>query len=158
MLKIVVVLCLFLALASAKIYGRCEFAREIQTYGVPSDQVAVWTCIAQHESDYNTAAVNWSSGDHGIYQINEHYWCSTSGTPGGDCNAVCSQFEDDDIADDTACAQLIYGKMGFKAWTTYKFCNGDVSEYIAGCWFFNFSLFISVKYIPVRTFFVPLYQ
>lgn len=131
--KTVAVLGLFFALTRAKIYDRCEFAREIQTYGVPADQVAVWTCIAQHESEYNTAAVNWSSGDHGIYQISELYWCSTSGTPGGGCNALCSQFEDDYIQDDTACAQLIYGQMGFPAWTTYQYCNGDVSSYIAGC-------------------------
>ncbi|KAJ8972738.1 hypothetical protein NQ317_010227 [Molorchus minor] len=114
--------------AYAKVYERCEFAREIQSYGVPADQVATWVCIAQHESNFDTAAVNWSSGD-----PRELYWCSTGDTPGGGCNARCSQFEDDDIRDDTVCAQLIYGQSGFQAWTTYQYCNGDVSSYIAGC-------------------------
>ncbi|KAJ8959301.1 hypothetical protein NQ318_021987 [Aromia moschata] len=123
-----------LALGRAKIYDRCEFGRAIQTYGVPADQVAVWTCIAQRESNFDTAAVNWSSGDHGIFQISELFWCSTGDTPGGGCNARCAQFEQDDIAEATACALYIYSQMGFTAWTTYlQYCNGDVSSYVAGC-------------------------
>ncbi|TMW47191.1 hypothetical protein DOY81_007731 [Sarcophaga bullata] len=43
--------------AFGKIYNRCSLAREMHRLGVPKDELARWTCIAEHESGYNTKAV-----------------------------------------------------------------------------------------------------
>ncbi|XP_019867332.1 lysozyme X [Aethina tumida] len=135
MLKLAV-LAVLVACAQARILDKCEFYREIQNYGIPSDQLAVWSCIADHESHYDTSAVNHDSGDHGIVQISELYWCSTGGSPGGGCNKQCSDFENDDISDDMYCARAVFDEWqrlhgnGFLAWTTYQpYCAGDVSQY-----------------------------
>ncbi|KAL3268334.1 hypothetical protein HHI36_007452 [Cryptolaemus montrouzieri] len=138
---IVVAIFMILSLSSieAKVYGRCEFARELANLGVPRHQIPTWTCIAQRESNYDTAARNWGSGDHGILQISQLFWCNVDGGPGKGCNAQCSQFRNNNIVDDVRCAQKIFDEHtrisgdGFNAWTTYRFCRGDNNRYVAGC-------------------------
>lgn len=132
-----VALVLFVAVSSAyaKVYDRCDLARElVNQHGFPQNTVSTWICIVQHESSYNTAAEGHlntdGSVDHGLFQINDRYWCS----PGGNgCNVACSALQDDNISDDCACAQLIYNQSGFGAWTTYQYCSGDTSSYTQGC-------------------------
>nr|CAI5832882.1 unnamed protein product [Callosobruchus analis] len=96
------------------------------------DRLSTWVCIVQHESLFDTAAMNRGSGDHGLFQISEIYWCSP---PGTGCNRDCSYFRDDDIADDVQCALTIHKEHtrlsgdGFTAWAVYPlYCKGDTSR------------------------------
>ncbi|CAH1985966.1 unnamed protein product [Acanthoscelides obtectus] len=121
--------------ANAKVFKRCELVKLLRdTYHMP--HLATWVCIAQKESNYNTAAVNKQSGDHGIFQISEKYWCN-QGNRG--CGHKCSDFENDNISDDVKCVLKIYKETakfqgdGFNAWTTYSQCKGNVQKYVQGC-------------------------
>ncbi|CAH1119703.1 unnamed protein product [Phaedon cochleariae] len=124
---------------NAKVYDRCELAKELrQVHGFPENQISTWVCIAQHESLFNTSATNHGSGDHGLFQISQIYWCSP---PGYGCNAPCSSFRDDDITDDVNCVKKIFREHtrisgdGFTAWTVYQlYCKGDTTKYIGGCY------------------------
>ncbi|XP_037567429.2 lysozyme 2-like, partial [Dermacentor silvarum] len=127
----------------AKVFEKCELARELlYVHGFPEDQItavarasrhpsqsdappvfsmesAGWVCIAEHESLFNSSAVghmNWDgSADHGLFQINDRYWCSPPG-PKNECYIDCADLEDDDITDDVECVRLIYKRHGFSAW------------------------------------------
>lgn len=128
------------SVASAKIYDRCELAKELRhVYDFPEDEISTWLCIVQHESHFNTSAMNHGSGDHGLFQISQLYWCATKGT-GYACNTNCASFRDDDIKDDVYCVKKIFKEHsrlsgnGFNAWTIYGyFCKGDTSKYIEDC-------------------------
>lgn len=122
----------------AKVYDHCELARELRdVHEIPENQLATWICIVKHESNFNTTALNPGSGDHGLFQISQLYWCSPEGHA---CGIPCSALEDDDIEDDVICARRIYRQHqrisgdGFNAWAVYPhYCKGDVGRYIKGC-------------------------
>ncbi|CAD7081920.1 unnamed protein product [Hermetia illucens] len=124
----------------SKIYTRCELADELRfKHKLPEDQIATWVCIAEHESRLNTGAMNAGSGDHGLFQISELFWCDTSG-PGKECRVECSKFRDGDITDDVACIKKIYKEHsrlsgdGFNAWVVYpQHCKGRADSYVKGC-------------------------
>lgn len=137
--------CLLLPLlATAKIFDRCELANLLQhRFGLPAAQVATLVCIAQHSSDFNTAAfgggVGLGGGSHGLFQISDVYWCSPPGQGKG-CGLSCSRLRDDDIADDVLCVRKIYAEHqrisgdGFTAWQAYDaYCRQDANSYVAGC-------------------------
>lgn len=93
-----------------KIYERCELAKELYfEHKLPFEQIATWVCIAKHESNFNTSAVGRlnfdGSGDHGLFQISDIYWCSPPGK-GWACGVSCSKFENADISDDVACIKV----------------------------------------------------
>ncbi|XP_068633230.1 uncharacterized protein [Battus philenor] len=126
----------FLALVSARIYERCELARDLLKLGVRRDHIATWVCIAYHESRFDTAARNPSSGDHGLLQISEIYWCGA----GKACGLPCSALRDDDISDDVECALSIYEEHtrlqgnGFLAWVVYPhYCKHYAKKYLDDC-------------------------
>lgn len=123
------------AVEPRRVFGRCEFVNTLRGYGWAESEIPTWTCIVQHESNFNTDATNTDTGDHGIFQISQIYWCSNSGTPGNGCNIRCSDLHNDDISDDARCAHMIYETAGgFGAWTTYApYCAGDNSGQVAGC-------------------------
>lgn len=122
-----------------KIYHRCELARELYfTHAIPMDQIASWVCIAKHESSFNTSAVS-RSGDHGLFQISDIYWCSPPGV-GWVCGLSCAKLEDSDITDDVKCMKKIFDEHqrisgnGFNAWAVYRpYCQYRSEEYIDGC-------------------------
>ncbi|XP_013144914.1 PREDICTED: mucin-5AC-like [Papilio polytes] len=125
-----------LALVAARIYERCELARDLLQLGVRKDHIATWVCIAYHESRFDTAARNPSSGDHGLLQISEIYWCGA----GKACGLPCSALRDDDISDDVECALSIYEEHtriqgnGFLAWVVYPhYCKHNAKKYLADC-------------------------
>ena len=131
---------LCLTTPETKVFGRCELARALRyNYGFPLDQLPTWVCIASYESLYDTSAFNRVSGDHGIFQISQLCWCSDDKHPGKNCNAACSKFRDDDIADDVACVKKIFAENerlsgdGFDGWMTYQSCSDNVGEFITGC-------------------------
>ncbi|XP_063702418.1 uncharacterized protein LOC134832355 [Culicoides brevitarsis] len=128
------------SITSHKIYNNCELAQDlVYKHDIPRNQVATWVCIAYHESRYNTSAVghlNWDgSGDHGLFQISDLYWCG----PGKACGVSCDDLTDEDISDDILCVKQIYAEHmklsgnGFSAWSVYPKCRGDVSIYVRGC-------------------------
>lgn len=131
---------IFNVFVDCKVYDRCELARELKhVHKFPDQQIATWVCIAKHESIFNTSAVNLGSGDHGLFQISNLFWCSPPGS-GFACNAPCSAFEDDDITDDVACIRRIFKEHsvisgnGFNAWAVYPlYCQHDVSKYVEDC-------------------------
>lgn len=127
-----------------KIYERCELARELRfNHSIPIDEISTWVCIAKHESNFNTAAIgrlNYDgSGDHGIFQISDLFWCSTE-YKGLACNVKCSELEDNNLTDDVKCIKQIHAEHsrisgnGFTAWTVYKqYCQWDTQHFIDGC-------------------------
>ncbi|XP_055601532.1 uncharacterized protein LOC129750592 [Uranotaenia lowii] len=127
-----------------KVYERCELARELfYTHNLPYDQIATWVCIAHRESNYNVSAIGRlnadGSGDHGLFQISDIYWCSPPGK-GWVCGVSCSDLEDNDLTDDIACMKLIFEEHtrlsgdGFNAWSVYRpYCKGRSDHYIRGC-------------------------
>ncbi|KAH0811525.1 hypothetical protein GEV33_011266 [Tenebrio molitor] len=130
----------FISLSEAKIFGKCEFANTIRGFGFPEGEISTWVCIANYESNFNTDATNTATGDHGIFQISQIYWCSVGDSPGGGCNKRCADFHNDDISDDAVCVRTIFDEHqrltgnGFNAWTTYTaYCNGDNSGWLSGC-------------------------
>ncbi|XP_017781869.1 PREDICTED: lysozyme C-like [Nicrophorus vespilloides] len=123
-IQIIVVCAVLTTLASGKVYDRCELARELlDVHEIPEHQVATWVCLARHESEYNTSALNPGSGDHGLFQISELYWCSPHGYA---CGVPCRDLRDDDIEDDVICARRIHREHkrlsgdGFNAWVVYN--------------------------------------
>lgn len=128
--------CALLALAAARVYERCELARELLALGVRPDHVSTWVCIAYHESRFDTAAKNHYSGDHGIFQISELYWCG----PGKACGLPCSALRDDDISNDLECALQVHEEHtrlqgnGFLAWVVYpQHCKHNTKKYLVDC-------------------------
>ncbi|XP_065087457.1 uncharacterized protein LOC135709164 [Ochlerotatus camptorhynchus] len=126
-----------------KVYTRCELARELYyKHQFSIDDSAIWTCIAQYQSNFNTSAVGYAGGDvqyHGMFQLSDEYWCSPPGR-GWVCGLPCSDLEDDDITDDLACMNHIYEEHqrisgdGFNAWTVYQpYCKGKADSMIRGC-------------------------
>ncbi|XP_054262276.1 lysozyme C-like [Macrosteles quadrilineatus] len=145
MAPLALVVILLATVAQGKVYDRCELVRELSRpkHNIPPGDLATWVCIVEHESRYNTSAVGRlnadKSGDHGLFQISDIYWCSPPGT-GTSCGLTCAQLEDDDIDNDVVCALTVHrahsGRIGggFTAWTVYKtYCSGDVSFYVQGC-------------------------
>lgn len=120
-------------------YERCELAKELRyRHNVSQDKIADWVCIALYSSNLATSAKGQNS--HGLFQISNEYWCSSSGIEGKKCNIECSKFEDSDITDDYQCAQTIYDTHqqlygnGFSAWNVYEpYCSGRSSQLIDGC-------------------------
>lgn len=120
-------------------YERCELAKELRyRHNVPQDQIADWVCIALYSSNLATSARGQNS--HGLFQINNEFWCSNNGISGKQCHLDCNKLEDSDITDDYQCARLIYDTHqklygnGFSAWNVYEpYCLGRSSQIIAGC-------------------------
>ncbi|XP_053966458.1 lysozyme D-like [Anastrepha ludens] len=112
--------------------SRCSLAREMSRLGVPKDELARWTCIAQHESSYRTDVVgptNYNgSNDYGIFQINDYYWCRpASGRFSYDqCDISCDGLLTNDIEPSVRCAQKILRMQGWSAWSTWRYCDGSL--------------------------------
>lgn len=128
----------------SKVFSRCELANELKyKHNISEDQLATWVCIARYESQYNTSAVGHTnedrSGDHGLFQVSDIYWCSPPGI-GLACGISCVQLEDDDITDDVTCIRRIYRAHerqtgnGFSAWAVYEpYCKKDADRFIDDC-------------------------
>ena len=67
------------------------------------------------------------SADHGIFQINDRYWCG-EGFKGNGCNISCKDLRGN-MSAMFKCVQTVYNTTerqtgnGFEAWTTYKDCK-----------------------------------
>lgn len=128
--------CALFTLVSGRIYDRCELARELYKYGIDPENIPTWVCIAYHESRLDTAANNPYSGDHGLFQISELYWCGL----GKGCGVTCDKFRDEDITDDINCVLQIHEEHsrfqsnGFMAWVVYpQYCIHNAKKYVVDC-------------------------
>nr|ADZ44620.1 c-type lysozyme [Oplegnathus fasciatus]BAK19960.1 lysozyme C [Oplegnathus fasciatus] len=134
---------LLVALASAKVYQRCEWARVLKNHGMDGYQgysLANWVCLSQWESSYNTRAINHNtdgSTDYGILQINSRWWCDDGRTQSSNaCSIRCSELLTDDASVAINCAKRVArDPNGIKAWVAWRnHCQGrDLSPYLAGC-------------------------
>ncbi|PWS22817.1 hypothetical protein DKP78_16400, partial [Enterococcus faecium] len=108
-------LLLLVAVASAKVYDRCELARTLKAAGMDgyrSVSLADWVCLSKWESSYNTKATNLNtdgSTDYGIFQINSRWWCNDGKTPRAKnaCNINCSALLTDNIQTAITCAKRV---------------------------------------------------
>nr|DBA25597.1 TPA: hypothetical protein GDO54_009972 [Pyxicephalus adspersus] len=89
-------LCLHLIYVSeGKIFRRCEIVKiaNEQLDGYAGASAADWTCLMEHESDYNSALIQDNqaqSRDYGIFQINSKYWCDDGRIDTANrCNIKC---------------------------------------------------------------------
>ncbi|EDW76969.1 uncharacterized protein Dwil_GK12043 [Drosophila willistoni] len=117
---------------AARTLNRCTLAREMAARGVPRDQLARWACIAQRESDYRTWVVGPAnsdgSNDYGIFQLNNLYWCQPANGrfSHNGCRISCNDLLTDDITNSVRCAQRVLSEQGWGAWSTWRFCNGNL--------------------------------
>nr|WIM01382.1 lysozyme [Limnephilus flavicornis] len=131
---VIVVLFALVALqsASAKIFTRCDLAKELQRQGFARATLENWVCLVEAESSRNTAVKGGpnsnGSYDWGLYQINDGFWCKP-GVVAGDCKAKCESFITDDITLASTCAKLIYARHGYKAWYGWTAkCQGALPD------------------------------
>ncbi|XP_073972136.1 lysozyme-like [Rhodnius prolixus] len=122
-MKIALIFSLLVGLSQAKIFTRCDLAKELVRKGIPHANLEHWVCLVEAESSRNTSVKGGpnknKSFDHGLFQINDRYWCK-SGRQGGDCNVKCEDLRTDDITDDVKCAQKIKKRHGFEAWYGWR--------------------------------------
>uniref|UniRef100_F5GTS2 lysozyme n=1 Tax=Simulium guianense TaxID=445764 RepID=F5GTS2_SIMGU len=114
----------------------CEVVRALRQNGFSENQLRDWVCLIRSESSLKTHATNRNkngSTDYGLFQINSRYWCG-QGRVGGDCKVKCESLIDDNIADDSLCAKLIFKRHGFNAWYGWQSkCRGKALPNISKC-------------------------
>ncbi|XP_006027022.1 lysozyme C-like [Alligator sinensis] len=146
-MKALIFLELFLLLLTAhgKIYERCELAAAMKRLGLANIRgytLGDWVCTAKYESNFNTNAINYNSGDgstdYGILQINSRWWCNDGKTPRAKnaCRIQCSEFLKPDITAAINCAKrIVRDPQGMNAWMAWtRHCKGKyVSQYLKGC-------------------------
>ncbi|KAL6097306.1 lyz [Pungitius sinensis] len=135
---------LLVAVSSAKVYERCEWARVLKAYGMDGYRgysLADWVCLSHRESGYSTTAINLNtdrSTDYGIFQINSRWWCNDGRTPGSKngCAIQCSALVSDNVRVAINCAKrVVRDPNGMRAWVAWRnHCeNRDLSSYLLGC-------------------------
>lgn len=128
-----IVWCLLLKLrGEAKVYDRCELARElVYSYKVPLTEAALWVCIAFYESSFNSAAVGRlnhdGSSDHGLFQFSDRWWCGRSG------QIPCQRLRDNNLYDDLYLARKVWRAQGLKAWVTFPKCRSSFYRFLSHC-------------------------
>ncbi|CRL06916.1 CLUMA_CG019623, isoform A [Clunio marinus] len=137
-LRIIVVIFAGIYFVDAKVYQKCELALELRDkHFIPLDRIGVLVCIAERQSNLNTAAVG--DGTYfGMYQLSSEYWCERN-YAGKACNVQCSSLTDNDITDDLNCVQIIYDEHqrlfnnGFNAWPSSQYCQSQGNDFIQEC-------------------------
>lgn len=134
----IIVLSLVIYLCDAKVFEKCELARELRyRHAIPSEKIGIITCIAQHQSNFNTAALGGGSY-YGIFQISGDYWCERN-YAGKSCIVRCTSLLDDDISDDLNCLQIIFDEHqrlfnnGFNAWPSSQYCQSQGNYFVQEC-------------------------
>ncbi|XP_029940623.1 lysozyme C-like [Salarias fasciatus] len=133
---------LLVAVSSAKVFERCEWARVLKRHGMDGFRgisLADWVCLTQWESHFNTKATNSNSNgskDYGIFQINSRFWCRDGSFSHNGCNISCDQLLTDDVTAAINCAKrVVSDPNGIRAWVAWRNrCAGrDLSSYVRGC-------------------------
>ncbi|XP_072318881.1 lysozyme C-1-like [Eucyclogobius newberryi] len=144
-LQSLVLLVLLCAVAQGKVFDRCEwykFLKDNGMDGVGGGTLADWVCLTEHESNFNTQALNRNKKDkknriftdYGILQISSKYWCTDGGpNVANGCNIACEKLFDPIEA--IKCAKIVVkDPNGMKAWVAWKCrCQGqDLAKYVEG--------------------------
>lgn len=137
LLIIASVLVVLLAVVSdAKIFTKCDLAKELGKNGISRTFFGNWICLANAESGMDTAKVTQLpnlTASYGIFQINSKEWCR-AGRKGGKCNMKCEDFLDDIITNDIDCVKKIQMQYGFNGWPVWvKKCKGKDLPNISNC-------------------------
>nr|BAV13197.1 c-type lysozyme [Altolamprologus calvus] len=141
-MRSVFVILLLITVASAKVFDKCAWARELKANGMDGYgdvSLANWVCLTKHESNYNTKATNRNpngSTDFGIFQINSRWWCNDHRiTSANGCDIDCDELLTDDVTSAIDCAKRIVTQQGITAWYAWrKHCQDKVlTSYLSGC-------------------------
>ncbi|XP_038603729.1 sperm acrosome-associated protein 5-like [Tachyglossus aculeatus] len=129
--------------AMAKIYGRCELARQLEIGGLDGFQsysLGDWLCLAFYASGFDTAAVDHNldgSKDYGIFQLSSSWWCENEETPTQNlCHLACKDLLNQNLLDDILCVkQVVKQPPGMNAWKDWvDNCKGqDLSLWLKDC-------------------------
>ncbi|XP_054859834.1 lysozyme C, milk isozyme-like [Eublepharis macularius] len=127
----------------AKIYERCELAKQLDNHGMDGYQgysLANWVCMAFFESGFDTEAVSQNkdgTSDFGIFQINSGWWCAVEDSVSENlCRIDCKDLLNADIENNILCAKrIVRDPQGMAAWNEWKtHCEGkNLSEWVKGC-------------------------
>ncbi|CAG9785787.1 unnamed protein product [Diatraea saccharalis] len=126
------------AQCEAKTFSLCGLVRELRKQNFPEHEMRDWVCLVEKESSRRTHVIgppnDDGSRDHGLFQINDHYWCNDSNVPGKGCHVTCQQMRTDDITAASTCAKKIYRRHGFNAWYGWvNHCRGKALPDISHC-------------------------
>ncbi|MEJ1272344.1 sperm acrosome associated 3 [Cricetulus griseus] len=87
-----------LASSKARVFSRCELAKELNDFGLDGYRgynLADWICLAYYTSGFNTAAVDHEadgSTNNGIFQISSRKWCKNLSPNGPNiCRMYCTE-------------------------------------------------------------------
>ncbi|XP_045540154.1 lysozyme [Papilio machaon] len=123
------------AIAECKVFTRCQLTRELLRNNFPRTFISNWVCMIEHESDRNTAAVVTKSSRkkfYGLFQIGSEF-CK-EGRKGGKCDITCEALLDEDIKEDSLCAQKVFDQEGFKYWSKWGTrCKGQTLPDVEKC-------------------------
>ncbi|XP_004454970.1 sperm acrosome membrane-associated protein 3 [Dasypus novemcinctus] len=143
MLAFVSLLSCLLLPSGAKVFSRCELARELQEFGLEGYRgysLADWICLAYFTSGFNTAAVDHEadgSTNNGIFQISSRRWCNNRDPEGPNlCRIYCTDLLGPNLKDTVICAMKIaQGPMGLRSWEAWRHhCQGkDLHDWVDGC-------------------------
>ncbi|XP_063065789.1 lysozyme C-like [Engraulis encrasicolus] len=92
----VLVFLLLVAVASAKVFKRCELARTLKNAGMDGYMGATlgdWVCMAKWESGFDTKKVSHTRHSllYGIFQISSEHWCKDGKTQSDNhCKTRCA--------------------------------------------------------------------
>lgn len=129
-------LVLLASLSEAKIFSKCDLAKELGKNGISRTFYGNWICLANAESGMDTSKVTKLpnlTASYGIFQINSKQWCR-DGRKGGVCNMKCEDFLDDNITNDIECVKIIQSRLGFNGWPVWvKKCKGQTLPNISNC-------------------------
>nr|XP_019560431.2 lysozyme c-1-like isoform X2 [Aedes albopictus] len=130
-------LVLLATLNEAKIFKKCDLAKELGKSGISRTFHGNWICLANAESGLDTTKLTQLpnlTASYGIFQINSKQWCR-SGRKGGVCNMKCEDFLDDNITNDIECVKIIQSRLGFNGWPIWvKKCKGKELPNISNCY------------------------
>ncbi|RVE51867.1 hypothetical protein evm_003487 [Chilo suppressalis] len=126
LVTVVVTVCLQ---CEAKTFTVCELVHELRKQKFPENEMRDWVCLVEMESTRRTHVTGSpnsdGSKDHGLFQINDRYWCNDSNVPGKECHVTCGQLRSDDISSASTCAKKIHRRHGFSAWYAWRdHCKG----------------------------------
>ncbi|CAH0550792.1 unnamed protein product [Brassicogethes aeneus] len=106
---------------------RCGLTNELMNLGFDRTLLGNWVCLVESESGKKTDKMKKkANGSYalGLFQINSKEWC-TFDKKGGKCDMKCEDLTNDDISDDSRCAQKAFQEMGFRGWEGWmRSCYG----------------------------------
>ncbi|XP_061507566.1 lysozyme c-1-like isoform X1 [Anopheles gambiae] len=148
------------SLIDAKIYTKCELAKQLTANGISRTYQGHWVCLAIAVSGLDTTKTTMLpnlTANYGIFQINSKEWCRV-GYKGGKCNMKCegnsvpsvafpcgisslnyyfpsiADLVTDDITNAIKCSKIIQQQNGFNEWVMWqKKCKGKELPDIANC-------------------------